>query len=292
MLTIYTILLIHFRTLDHKNDTNEEPLKCENCDATFKSSTQLKRHTANAHCSRPFKCPHCPHRSKNRTNLERHVAFHTSNKDAFQCLHCGRKFAFKNSMKKHLEKGRCTVLKELEKAEKEKNNGIGTDNFKNFLEATIMRHLQQTPKSPPLLTSLALPQFQAPSSVVLPNSSSSSSIVYSQTTHTKPQQLGTDKFFTMIQGNREDSTMDTTLVSSISNPTIPKNHSLLTLNSTSSIPSSSPSNSSYINTASSNIFSDRNLQSLIMANNNENHVPNDILYQFDTASCNSNNNNI
>ena len=195
-------------------------------------------------------------------------------------------------MKKHLEKGRCTVLKELEKAEKEKNNGIGTDNFKNFLEATIMRHLQQTPKSPPLLTSLALPQFQAPSSVVLPSSSSSSSIVYPQTMHTKPQQHGTDKFFTMIQGNREDSTMDTTLVSSISNPTIPKNHSLLTLNSTSSIPSSSPSNSSYINTASSNIFSDRNLQSLIMANNNENHVPNDILYQFDTASCNSNNNNI
>ena len=188
-------------------------------------------------------------------------------------------------MKKHLEKGRCTVLKELEKAEKEKNNG--TDNFKNFLEATIMRHLQQTPKSPPLLTSLALPQFQAPPSVVLPNSSSSSSIVYSQTTHAKSQQHGTDKFFTMIQGNREDSSMDTTLVSSISNP-----HSLLTLNSTSSIPSSSPSNSSYINTASSNIFSDRNLQSLIMANNNENHVPNDILYQFDTASCNSNNNNI
>ena len=127
----------------------DEPLKCINCDATFKSSTQLKRHTANAHCSRPFKCPHCPHRSKNKTNLERHVAFHTSNKDAFQCMHCGRKFAFRNSMKKHLVKGRCTVLKELEQSQRKCGKlGPGDDSFKNFLEATIMRHLQQTPESP------------------------------------------------------------------------------------------------------------------------------------------------
>ena len=118
--TILLIMKSFDRKLDHRNDTNQETLKCVNCDATFKSSTQLKRHTANAHCSRPFKCPHCPHRSKNKVNLERHVAFHTSNKDAFQCLHCERKFAFKNSMKKHLEKGRCTVLKELEKAQRER----------------------------------------------------------------------------------------------------------------------------------------------------------------------------
>ena len=36
---------------------------------------------------------------------------HTS-KDTFRCQHCEKTFVFKNSLKKHLEKGRCSVLKQ------------------------------------------------------------------------------------------------------------------------------------------------------------------------------------
>ena len=274
---------LFYRKLDHRNDTNQETLKCVNCDATFKSSTQLKRHTANAHCSRPFKCPHCPHRSKNKVNLERHVAFHTSNKDAFQCLHCERKFAFKNSMKKHLEKGRCTVLKELEKAQKANSNGAEV--FKNFLEATIMRHLQQTPKSP------ALPpaQHQQPSTVSLQNNLPN---------NYHPPQLNSSStnIYSIIQGNNGNQDIITSMDSSASssfasiNFTTPNSNLLSTL--TSSTPSSS-SISSYINNTASAICSDRNMQSVMpVLGNNENNVPNDILYQFDTStsSCNSINN--
>ena len=260
-------------------------MKCVNCDATFKSSTQLKRHTANAHCSRPFKCPHCPHRSKNKTNLERHVAFHTSNKDAYQCLHCGRKFAFKNSMKKHLEKGRCTVLKELEKTHKEKNGKIESDTFKNFLEATIMRHLQQTPKSPVLRATI---QIQDPSGALQHTT---------PTTYSQPQvETGSPNIFSIIQrssGNDVITSMDST--PSISPTTFSTFNFATTTTANLLSTNSSSSMSSYSNNPASTISSDRNLQSVILPNvvmaDNENHVPNDILYhQFETNSCNSINN--
>ena len=283
LLKICSFVFNNFRKVDHRNDSNQETLKCVNCDATFKSTTQLKRHTANAHCSRPFKCPHCPHRSKNKVNLERHVAFHTSNKDAFQCLHCERKFAFKNSMKKHLEKGRCTVLKELEKAQKANNNGAEV--FKNFLEATIMRHLQQTPKAPAIQPT---PPPQPPS-VSLQNNSSNN--------YLQPQ-LNTigPSIYSIIQGNNINqdmiTSMDTTPSSSYAtiNFTSPTSNLVSTLSSPTP-PSSSVS--SYINNTASAICSDRNLQSVMpILGNNENIVPNDILYQFDTSSssCNSINN--
>ena len=287
MVNVFNTLCLISRKLDHKNDVNEEILKCINCDATFKSSTQLKRHTANAHCSRPFKCPHCPHRSKNKTNLERHVAFHTSNKDAFQCLHCGRKFAFKNSMKKHLEKGRCNVLKELEKAQKGNKTKNGTDTFKTFLEATIMRHLQQTPKSPALP-----PTPQIPGPTVSLQTATLSSIF------PQPRIDTNTNIFSIIQG-----TSGNDMITSMDISPSPNFGSQLTL-ATPPPPSnflSTPTSSlsSYNNTATS-ICSDRNLQSSppIMpvvvipgVRNNENNVPNDILYQFDTStSCNPVNN--
>jgi len=42
--------------------------------------------------------------------MERHVQSHLTSKD-FSCPYCDKKFAFKNSMSKHLTKKRCQVLK-------------------------------------------------------------------------------------------------------------------------------------------------------------------------------------
>ena len=178
-------------------------------------------------------------------------------------------------MKKHLEKGRCTVLKELEKAQRSKQGKpwLGSNTFKDYLEATIMRHLQQTPKSPTI--SSAAPQLNP--TIVSPHNTLSS--ILSQ----QPQAETSTSVLSMIQtSSRNDliATMDTS-------PSV-----LTTLNFTASpdliSATSSSLISSYNNTASS-ICSDRNLQSVmpVMANQ-ENHVPNDILYQFDTTtSCNS-----
>ena len=184
-------------------------------------------------------------------------------------------------MKKHLEKGRCTVLKELEKTQKANNNGAEV--FKNFLEATIMRHLQQTPKSPVLPV---IQQAQSLPSVQLQNNLSNN-YHQQQLTSTGPN------IYSIIQGNNNDviTSMDTSQSSSYSstNFTAPTSNLVSTLSSPNA---SSSSISSYINTASA-ICSDRNLQSVMpVLGNNENNVPNDMLYQFDTStsSCNSINN--
>ena len=251
-----------------------------NCDATFKSSTQLKRHTANAHCSRPYKCPHCPHRSKNKTNLERHVAFHTSNKDAFQCLHCGRKFAFKNSMKKHLEKGRCSVLKELEKAQKNKNGkiGSGTNTFKNYLEATIMRHLQQTPKSPTLSPpTMSTPTLSTQLHAPIPSPHNTLASLLSQP-HVDTGSRGISVIH-RSNGNDMITSMDTSPSALLNFTASPHN----------SISTTSSSLISSYNNHTASICSDRNLQSVNPMASNENHVPNDIVYQFDTSGNSINN---
>jgi hypothetical protein len=62
--------------------------------------------------ARPFSCSKCRHRSKTQDKLERHILSHTSPRDSHQCKFCDKKFVFKNSMTKHLEKGRCDVLKQ------------------------------------------------------------------------------------------------------------------------------------------------------------------------------------
>ena len=260
----YNLIYFLHRKQEHQDDDiTEKTLKCINCNATFKSSTQLKRHTANAHCSRPFKCPHCPHRSKNKANLERHVAFHTSNKDAFQCLHCDRKFAFKNSMKKHLEKGRCTVLKDLEKTQRKQGRiGPGLNSFKDFLEATIMHHLQQTPKSPPIAS--------RPNATLISSHRTLSSIL------SQPQVLApSSSNISVISRNNESAEMVTSMDTS---PSPPSNNFIV---SSDSIPAPSSFISSY--NSISNCTSGSNSQSCTPMIGNDNDVPNDTVYQFDTT---------
>ena len=62
---------------------------------------ELREHRVKCHSNRPFARPRCPHRSKTQDKLDRHLVRHVA-RDAFRCEHCGKTFAFKNSLKKHL----------------------------------------------------------------------------------------------------------------------------------------------------------------------------------------------
>jgi KRAB domain-containing zinc finger protein len=85
---------------------------CKECSMSFRTLTELKRHSIAEHSNRPFSCSKCLHRSKTQDKLERHILSHTSPRDSHHCQFCDKKFVFKNSMTKHLEKGRCDVLKQ------------------------------------------------------------------------------------------------------------------------------------------------------------------------------------
>ena len=85
--------------------------RCSQCSKSFKTLTELKRHTISDHSNRAFPCPQCPHKSKTKDKLDRHMLSHSVTRESFQCLHCQKKFVFKNSLKKHLEKKRCEALK-------------------------------------------------------------------------------------------------------------------------------------------------------------------------------------
>ena len=152
-------LIIH-RKEAHACDINGE--KCSECPMTFRTLTELKRHnisgthvTLNSihntkltlcisktnflpfiaeHSNRPYPCPNCPHRSKTRDKLERHLLSHSTPRESYQCQHCEKNFAFKNSLKKHLEKGRCDVLKRLQKDNTFISNNVATIMGMNMTE--------------------------------------------------------------------------------------------------------------------------------------------------------------
>ena len=101
-------LMMH-RKLVHEGALYGE--KCSICPKSFKTLTELKKHTLSEHTDRPFPCPQCPHKAKTQDKLDRHMLRHSVTRESFQCSHCDKKFAFKNSLKKHLEKNRCEALK-------------------------------------------------------------------------------------------------------------------------------------------------------------------------------------
>jgi len=95
----------------HKIDHVESSLKCDPCNQQFQNKQEVKKHIMDYHSSgRPFNCTVCSHRSKSQSKLNIHMRQHTLNK-IHSCEHCGQKFAFKNSLTKHLSKGRCIILK-------------------------------------------------------------------------------------------------------------------------------------------------------------------------------------
>jgi len=95
----------------HKIDHVESTLKCDLCSQQFQNKQELKKHIMDYHSgSRQFSCTVCSHKSKSQSKLDIHMRQHSLNK-IHSCKHCGQKFAFKNSLTKHLSKGRCIILK-------------------------------------------------------------------------------------------------------------------------------------------------------------------------------------
>ena len=122
----------HQQQVEGGEDSGSSLTKCPKCHQSFRNYQQLKRHAATQpDCDKPWKCHSCVGaRFESHSELDRHVtSLHrpaSNNKGSaaadadsdYQCQHCQRKFAFKNSLKKHLDKGRCQILKE-QKSHKE-----------------------------------------------------------------------------------------------------------------------------------------------------------------------------
>lgn len=72
---------------------------CPDCHCTFDSSGAMETHRYSMH---PYKCFHCKRRFNTRSTLYRHCnAKHGQNKN-LECHLCGKMFAHKQSMSKHM----------------------------------------------------------------------------------------------------------------------------------------------------------------------------------------------
>ena len=125
--------------------SNETQLRCTRCDFVGRTCLELEIHsetehtetliTSNSQCNQQFidngdmlYCPlttpatfppsnekvsKCPVNSVNaEAELQLDIQMKTHNiSKKHTCKHCGHKFAFKNSLTKHLSKGRCIILK-------------------------------------------------------------------------------------------------------------------------------------------------------------------------------------
>ena len=95
----------------HKSDHTDLSLKCELCSQTFQNKQEIKKHLLDWHVSgRSFSCPACPVKLKSQSKLDIHMRQHSLAR-THTCTHCSQNFAFKNSLTKHLSKGRCVILK-------------------------------------------------------------------------------------------------------------------------------------------------------------------------------------
>lgn len=77
---------------------NEEVFKCNSCNKSFQSSTELKSHEQSAHSSEYAQCPHCLIMTK---SLRNHIKFVHMKK--FQCELCQKSFSANAKLTRHLE---------------------------------------------------------------------------------------------------------------------------------------------------------------------------------------------
>ena len=133
---------------NHAPNTGKKRFECSSCPREYFTKSGLNHHLKQVHSTeRLYKCSHCEFIGKTSLELENHcsvdhaqtisstidrnppfpnsledgrqqqeeervsVSFTNSTNTGNQCSHCGRKFAFKNSLTKHLSKGRCVILK-------------------------------------------------------------------------------------------------------------------------------------------------------------------------------------
>ncbi|XP_064104114.1 zinc finger protein 37-like [Macrobrachium nipponense] len=78
-----------------------ELLRCDFCDATFRSKAQLENHEKFHSPIRPFQCPECPRRFNQLSHLNIHKRTHSGERP-FECPTCGARFSRKDRLRSHL----------------------------------------------------------------------------------------------------------------------------------------------------------------------------------------------
>ena len=88
---------------EHKRiHSGEKPLDCQWCDRSFTTTRLLQEHRQ-THFMAVYKCNDCANVFKSKRQLQiHHDKFHMS-KPCFICEFCGKKFAYENKMKSHLD---------------------------------------------------------------------------------------------------------------------------------------------------------------------------------------------
>ncbi|XP_064611547.1 zinc finger protein 354B-like [Liolophura sinensis] len=96
--TVLTALTSHMRT--HTRQRN----KCDECGKVFTRSWLLKGHMRTHTGERPFLCPEpgCDKAFADKSNLRSHLLIHTVTTKSFVCQKCGRAFAQKRYLHKHM----------------------------------------------------------------------------------------------------------------------------------------------------------------------------------------------
>ena len=80
-----------------------KPIRCNICNAPFKTQRHLKRHTNSVHKGKkPFKCNICDANFSRKEGLNRHIAAVHEGKKPFNCSICDANFASKQRMNTHL----------------------------------------------------------------------------------------------------------------------------------------------------------------------------------------------
>lgn len=89
----------HLRTHDAQTKN-----KCDVCGKVFTRSWLLKGHMRTHTGERPFVCPHkdCDKAFADKSNLRSHMLIHSVTSKNFSCQKCGRSFAQKRYLHKHL----------------------------------------------------------------------------------------------------------------------------------------------------------------------------------------------
>ena len=110
--------LTHHQSSIHSNEMQQS---CSQCEFVGKTRSELENHYHHHHqhtrSIQPFRnslediSPHHHHLPLDGLLDEETGGTGEHLNRSNQCSHCGRKFAFKNSLTKHLSKGRCVILK-------------------------------------------------------------------------------------------------------------------------------------------------------------------------------------
>lgn len=80
---------------------DEFDYRCEVCDKTFQSKSNLVRHVALHTTERPFACDRCEKTFSRKEHLQRHVIGHTGIRP-FRCPYCKRTFVEQNQQRRHV----------------------------------------------------------------------------------------------------------------------------------------------------------------------------------------------